>query len=169
MSKTKYVIKHKTIGYVDEEVRYSDAVEVMNFYVIDFTEDHMDVVRERLKRAGNKYDENDVFKIAMAEVEDRYYIEEVEDKSIKTEDDFDDLYTCDWDDKCERYDDSFMEFWKKHPKKVWTMIETDQEEYYLVAGLHIVNALYYLKTQEDYREENEEYYIGKAEREYPND
>ena len=79
MSKVKYVIKSTKIGYIDQCTEYSDAIDLMNFYITDDTVDHWKAVQKRLKKAGSKCSKNDAIRIAEAEVKAEYYIDEVED------------------------------------------------------------------------------------------
>lgn len=51
---------------------------------------------------------------------------------------------------------------KKHPMKVWTMIDGD-DGMYLVQGYHLVNRIYYVITNEDAETEDEQYLIDSYE------
>lgn len=44
------------------------------------------------------------------------------------------------------------EFFKENPKKVWTIIDAEGE-LYLIAGLHFVNRMGYILSNEDWTEE----------------
>jgi hypothetical protein len=91
---------------------------------------------------------------------------------MKTEDDFFERYTTEFNpffsnpDDCpwggcmlETYGeevDYAYDIYSIKPKKVWTIVETDGDEYVL-AGWHLVNRLGYLITVEEWEDPYEEY------------
>ena len=97
---------------------------------------------------------------------------------ILTEDDFDKKYTYDsnynWDNQ--EGQEGMMETFSPHiekvlelangdqTKRVWTMIDGD-EGMYLIAGYHLVNRIYYIITNEEWENEDEEYLIEVYEEE----
>ena len=72
----RYIIKNKT-GYIDECDDYQDAVDLMNYFIMDDLVDHFKVVKKRLKKTSPRCSESDAFTIAEAEVKAEYYIEEL--------------------------------------------------------------------------------------------
>ena len=46
---------------------------------------------------------------------------------------------------------------KKNPKKVWTIIDCGERKLYAIAGYHFVNRLNYVITEEEWKDESEEY------------
>lgn len=102
-----------------------------------------------------------------------------EASDAKTEEDFDKLYTYDSSIISEVFDPEsqagmletygadlkkVLEISKKHPKRVWTMIDGD-EGMYLVQGYHLVNRIYYVITKEEAKSEDEEYLFDSYESE----
>lgn len=62
--------------------------------------------------------------------------------------------------------DTVIEYNKKHPKRVWTMLEGDDGSLWMVQGLHFVNRLKYHLVNEDcsdieYSSDFEGYFICK--------
>jgi hypothetical protein len=58
-----------------------------------------------------------------------------------------------------------LEINKKSPLRVWTMVDGD-DGMYLLQGLHYVNRIYYVITNEEAKSENEEYLIDNYEDRY---
>jgi hypothetical protein len=50
--------------------------------------------------------------------------------------------------------DFVREFGKENPKKVWTIIDGEGEDLYLIAGYHFVNRLGYILSEEDALDEH---------------
>ena len=44
------------------------------------------------------------------------------------------------------------------PKRIWTMVE-DEDGMKLVAGKHLVNRIYYVISNEEWKNEDEEYFV----------
>ena len=94
----------------------------------------------------------------------------------KTIDDFDKIYSPDSKVKSEVFDDDCQEGWletygkdfeqvqtiySKTPKRVWTCVDGDDGNVYMINGLAVFNRIYYLITNEDCKSENEEYLISE--------
>ena len=73
----RYIIRSTKTGYIDECDQYSEAVDLMNFYILDDLVDHWKVVHKRLKKTSSKCSASDAHTIAEAEVKAEYYIEEM--------------------------------------------------------------------------------------------
>ena len=99
---------------------------------------------------------------------------------MKTEADFDKLYTYDtsvvsteFDPESqagmlETYGDDLklvLKINKKTPMRVWTMVDGD-DGMYLLQGYHLVNRIYYVITNEEAKSEDEEYLIDSYEDRY---
>jgi hypothetical protein len=46
---------------------------------------------------------------------------------------------------------------KETPKRVWTVVDGDDGELHAIAGLHYVNRINYLITDEEWKDSEEEY------------
>lgn len=97
---------------------------------------------------------------------------------IKTEKHFDKKYTYDSSIVSEAFDsedgqEGMLETYKpdidqvlklanseKNKKRVWTMIDGDNGMY-LIAGYHLCNRIYYVITNEEWKNKNEEYLIDE--------
>lgn len=99
-------------------------------------------------------------------------------KSTKTIDDFDSIYTPDssitsteFDDESqvgmlETFGEDFkqvLEVNKKNPLRVWTAVDCETGMF-LIQGLHMVNRVYYIITNEPAKSKNEEYLIDEYEK-----
>ena len=102
---------------------------------------------------------------------------------MKKEEDFDKLYTYDNTVKSTVFDpesqagmlETFgddlklvMNIANKTPLRVWTMVDGDYGMY-LLQGLHYVNRIYYVITNEEAQSEDEEYLIDSYESEEDDD
>lgn len=93
---------------------------------------------------------------------------------MKTETDFDKLYTYDKTITSKEFETAGMletfgddlklvlDIANKTPMRVWTMVDGD-DGMYLVQGYHLVNRIYYVITTEDAQSEDEEYLIDSYE------
>ena len=53
---------------------------------------------------------------------------------------------------------SIMALNKKRSRKIWTVVDSDDGNYYALAGLHFVNRLFYVISQEAYNSKDEIYF-----------
>jgi len=93
-------------------------------------------------------------------------------KKVKTEEDFDKIYTrgsvvsevfnyAGQEGMLETFGNDMKlvrQIHKKTPKRVWTAVECEKG-LFLLPGLHYVNRLYYVITNEDAKNANEAYFL----------
>jgi len=60
-------------------------------------------------------------------------------------------------DMLETYGEELQIVKKSNPKTVWTIIDGEGERMYIIAGMHWVNRINYVITEEEWQDENEEY------------
>jgi len=46
---------------------------------------------------------------------------------------------------------------KINPKKVWTVVDGQEDNLIVIAGYHLCNRVHYIITEEEWKDENEEY------------
>ena len=91
--------------------------------------------------------------------------------TVLTEADFDAKYTHDTSIVSEHYDDGRLETFgadaktvakinQESPNRLWTVVDGDDGELYLVSGYHHVNRVYHLVTVEECSSDFEEYQLG---------
>jgi len=76
-------------------------------------------------------------------------------------------FECDWEDETTDYSGMFetfgndlktvLRFAANQPKKVWTMVDTDNGQA-IISGYRLVNRIAYIITAEDRKEDYEEYF-----------
>jgi len=56
-----------------------------------------------------------------------------------------------------------LKYANEHPKRVWTVIDGDDDKLWIVSGYHLVNRVYYYITKEECIENFEDYVIEMME------
>lgn len=85
----------------------------------------------------------------------------------KTTEDFDEKYTL----VRNPYEDTFqfesycheldfvLHAAKTKPRTVWTVVDGDDGQRYIIAGYHVVNRIFYYITEQEWESDNEEYVL----------